>query len=196
MQISPDLMNTIMVVLEVILALTGGFLAALWISLVIWTFRDIRSRTRDIFAQLLATLLVLILNIPGLLLYLILRPPERLTEAYERALEEEALLQDIEERAVCPACKRQVEKDFILCPACHTPLKKRCHECGRVLQLRWTICPYCGTPQDGAGAETEQAEPAEEYPHQQTLFDEDEEEMETAAWPASGRSSSHTSSED
>lgn len=194
MPISPDLMNTIMVVLEVILALTGGFLAALWISLVIWTFRDIRSRTRDIFAQLLATLLVLVLNIPGLLLYLILRPPERLTEAYERALEEEALLQDIEERAVCPACKRQVEKDFILCPACHTPLKKRCPECGRVLQLRWTICPYCGAPQDGAGTGAEQAAPAEEYLHPQAPFD--EEEMETAAWPASGSSSSLTSSED
>lgn len=195
MPISPDLMNTIVVVLEVILALLGGFLAALWISLVIWTFRDIRSRTRDIFAQLLATLLVLVFNIPGLLLYLILRPPERLSEAYERALEEEALLQDIEERAVCPACKRQVEKEFILCPACHTPLKKRCSECGRVLQLRWSICPYCGAPQDSAGEKAEPFARGEEAHSQpQTLFD--DEEMETAAWPASSGSSSNALEED
>ncbi|MGQ9516173.1 MAG: double zinc ribbon domain-containing protein [Anaerolineae bacterium] len=193
MPISPDLMNTIVVVLEIILALLGGFLAALWISLVIWTFRDIRSRTRDIFAQLLATLLVLVFNIPGLLLYLILRPPERLSEAYERALEEEALLQDIEERAVCPACKRQVEKDFILCPACHTPLKKRCPECGRVLQLRWSICPYCGAPQDGAGETMEPSEFGETFPQPQALLD--DAGMETAAWPASSGPSSSTMEE-
>lgn len=145
--LSPELMNTIIVVLEIALAILGGFIAAFWISLVIWTFRDIRSRSRDVFAQLLATLLVLIFNLPGLLLYLILRPPERLVETYERALEEEALLQDIEERAQCPACKRQVQPDFILCPSCHTTLKKRCVNCERILHLKWKICPYCGAPQ-------------------------------------------------
>jgi len=147
MPISPDLLNMILVVLEVVLAVTGGFLAALWISLVIWTFRDIRSRSRDIFAQLLATLLVLIFGLPGLLLYTLLRPPERLSDAYERALEEEALLQDIEERLLCPGCKRQVKEDFILCPSCHTSLKKQCVSCNRILHLKWELCPYCGTDQ-------------------------------------------------
>ena len=144
---SPDLTNTILVVLEVALAIIGGFVAALWVSLVIWTFRDIRSRSRDIFAQLLATLLVLILNLPGLLVYVLLRPPERLADAYERALEEEALLQDIEERLLCPGCKRQVKDDYILCPSCHTSLKKQCVNCGRILHLKWDLCPYCATDQ-------------------------------------------------
>jgi RNA polymerase subunit RPABC4/transcription elongation factor Spt4 len=147
---SPDLVNTIIVMLEVALSIFGGFVAALWISLVIWTFRDIRSRSRDIFAQLLATLLVLIFNLPGLLLYVILRPQERLAETYERALEEEALLQDIEERAQCPGCKRQIEADFVVCPSCHTPLKKRCVRCDRVLHLKWNMCPYCGAVQTAA----------------------------------------------
>lgn len=146
--ISPELMNTIVVVLEISLAILGAFIAALWISLVIWTFRDIRSRTRDVFAQILATLLVVIFNLPGVVLYLLLRPPEKLTEAYERALEEEALLQDIEERSVCPGCKRHVEPDFMFCPVCHTQLKKRCLECGGLLHLRWTQCPYCGADQE------------------------------------------------
>jgi len=144
---SPDLTNTILVVLQVALAIIGGFVAALWLSLVIWTFRDIRSRSRDIFAQLLATLLVLILNLPGLLVYILLRPPERLADAYERALEEEALLQDIEERLLCPGCKRQVKEDYILCPSCHTSLKKQCVNCGRILHLKWDLCPFCGTDQ-------------------------------------------------
>jgi len=147
MTIAPELLNTILVVLEVLLAVVGGFITALWISLVIWTFRDIRLRSRDVFAQLLATLLVLIFNVGGLILYLILRPPERLSEAYERALEEEALLQDIEARAQCPGCKRRIEPDYILCPACHTSLKKHCVQCQRVLRLRWDVCPYCGAMQ-------------------------------------------------
>jgi RNA polymerase subunit RPABC4/transcription elongation factor Spt4 len=132
------------VILQVIIALFGAFFLAFWVSMVIWTFRDVRSRSRDIFAQLLATLMVLVFNLPGLLLYFILRPQETLVEAYERSLEEEALLQDIEERLVCPGCKRKIESDFIICPDCHTRLKKSCPNCRRLLHLKWNICPYCG----------------------------------------------------
>ncbi|MBC7225136.1 MAG: zinc ribbon domain-containing protein [Anaerolineae bacterium] len=138
-----DLINTLMVALQVFLALLGGFLAAFHISLVIWTFRDIRSRSRDAFAHLLAAALVLFFSLPGLLLYLILRPRETLAEQYERALEEEALLQDIEERLVCPGCQRKAEPDFMVCPSCHTQLKVRCRHCGRLLHPKWDICPYC-----------------------------------------------------
>jgi RNA polymerase subunit RPABC4/transcription elongation factor Spt4 len=132
------------VILQVIIALFGAFFLAFWVSLVIWTFRDVRSRSRDIFAQLLATLMVLVFNLPGLLFYFILRPQETLAEAYERSLEEEALLQDIEERLVCSGCKRKIQPDFIICPDCHTRLKKSCPNCRRLLHLKWNICPYCG----------------------------------------------------
>jgi len=131
--------------------------------MVIWTFRDIRSRTRDILAQILATLMVLLFNIPGLFLYFILRPKETLAEAYERALEEEALLQGIEEREVCPGCRRKVEPDFVVCPYCHTRLKKACPECGRLLHLSWNICPYCATTFAApASSETPTLAPADE----------------------------------
>lgn len=132
------------VILQVIIALFGAFFLAFWVSLVIWTFRDVRSRSRDIFAQLLATLMVMVFNLPGLLFYFILRPQETLVEAYERSLEEEALLQDIEERLVCPGCKRKTQPDFIICPDCHTRLKKSCPNCRRLLHLKWNVCPYCG----------------------------------------------------
>ncbi len=131
-------------VLLITIAFMGAFLAALWLSMVIWTFRDIRSRTRDIFAQILAALVVAILNLPGLLIYFILRPPETLAEAYTRSLEEEALLQGIEEADVCPGCGQRALPEYIVCPTCHTKLKKTCLQCGRALQLRWTVCPYCG----------------------------------------------------
>ena len=191
MPISPDLINTILVVVEVALAVAGGFLAALWISLVIWTFRDIRSRSRDVFAQLLATLLVLIFNVPGLLIYLLLRPPERLADAYERALEEEALLQDIEERALCPGCKRQIEPDFILCPSCHTPLRKHCVECNRILHLKWNVCPYCGAVQEERPAET----PPARVPRRRLWGRKPEPAVPPATSSTAGRRAAHTQSE-
>ncbi|MBA3534099.1 MAG: zinc ribbon domain-containing protein [Ardenticatenales bacterium] len=131
--------------LRAALVFLGAFGLALWLSTAIWVFRDIRARTRDIFAVLLALLLVLLLPFAGMLLYLLLRPRETLAEQYERSLEEEALLQEIEERNVCPACHESVEDDFLLCPNCSTRLKNRCTNCTRMMKLDWNICPYCGT---------------------------------------------------
>ena len=139
-----DLVQTISNVILVIAAIVGAFLAALWLSLVIWTFRDIRARSRDIFAQILATLVVAILNLPGLLIYVMVRPRETLAEAYDRSLEEEALLQSIEEQESCPGCGQRADKEWAVCPFCHTKLKKSCHQCQRAIHLHWTVCPYCG----------------------------------------------------
>ena len=44
----------------------GAFLAALWLSLVIWTYRDIRRRARDPLARILAVLVVAVLFLPRL----------------------------------------------------------------------------------------------------------------------------------
>lgn len=137
-------LETIASYLTIAAAVIGAILAALWLSLVIWTFRDMRSRSRDPFAQLLAAIVVGLLPIVGLVIYLILRPPETLAEAYERALEEEALLQEIEERPACPGCSRTIEAGWILCPYCHTRLRKRCLDCDSLLELRWNLCPFCG----------------------------------------------------
>jgi hypothetical protein len=130
----------------IVFAFTSAFVAALWLSLIIWTFRDIRSRTRDWFAWILAALVVAIFNVPGLLIYYMLRPRETLAEAYERSLEEEALLQGIEETEECPGCGGRVHPDYIICPTCHTKLKRACSHCGKPLNLRWTACPYCTSP--------------------------------------------------
>lgn len=131
-------------IIQVVLFLLGAYLLAFWLSMVVWTFVDIRSRSRDILVALLSVLLVLVFSLPGLVIYLVLRPKETLTQAYQRALEEEALLQDIENQYVCPGCKQKIEADYIICPNCHTQLKERCPGCGHLLNLKWNICPYCG----------------------------------------------------
>jgi len=91
-----NILNTIQPFLVLFVAVFAAFLTATWISSVIWAFRDIRARTRDIFAQVLATLMVLIFfplfPLPGLALYLILRPRETLAEARTRHLAERKAL--------------------------------------------------------------------------------------------------------
>jgi hypothetical protein len=132
-------------------AFVGAFLAALWLSLIFWTLRDIRNRSQDRLVHYLATFVVAILNLPGLLIYLILRPPQTLEQDYQEALEEEALLASIEELRQCPGCGGRVEKNWQICARCHTRLRKVCQHCSQLLELPWQICPYCtqsvpGTP--------------------------------------------------
>jgi RNA polymerase subunit RPABC4/transcription elongation factor Spt4 len=130
-------------VLQILIAAGVAYFVGFTFALVIWTFRDIQSRSQDVVVQILATLWVAVMNLPGLLIYLILRPSNTLVEAYERSLEEESLLQDIENRLACPNCQQRVQGDFLLCPNCLTQLKKQCPGCSRVLLLKWTVCPYC-----------------------------------------------------
>ena len=47
----------------VLTGFTGAFLVALWVALVIWTFRDIRARHRDRLVHFLAAALVALLNL-------------------------------------------------------------------------------------------------------------------------------------
>ena len=43
--------------MTLVAAVLGALLAALWLSLISWGFRDMRLRSRDPFAHLLAALL-------------------------------------------------------------------------------------------------------------------------------------------
>lgn len=125
----------------------GVVLAAFWLAMVIWAYRDMRARSRDFLAQVAVAALVAVLNLPGLLIYVLLRPRETLAEAYERSLEEEALLQEIEDKPVCPGCGQRVQEKWQVCAYCHTRLKKPCINCGSLLDLSWNICPVCAASQ-------------------------------------------------
>ena len=152
MSFDPTFLNSSVLVL---VAFGGAFLAALWLALIVWTWRDIRSRARDPLAQVLAVLVVAVLNLPGVLVYLIFRPAHTLEEEYQRMLEEEALLASIEDQTLCPGCERRVRDDWQVCPNCHTNLKKPCTHCSKLMELPWNICPYCGTPAPGVRKEVE-----------------------------------------
>jgi RNA polymerase subunit RPABC4/transcription elongation factor Spt4 len=145
-------LDTIGKIVPVIIAFVVAFTVIFWLSLIIWTFRDIRSRTQDLLSQVLATLLVTVFFIGGLFIYMILRPRQTLAEIYERQLEEESLLAEMTERQTCTNCHARIESDFQVCPSCGQKLKRPCPKCERLLELRWTFCPYCAVNLAGGGA--------------------------------------------
>ena len=104
--------ETINNILLLVITTTGAVASAVWLGLILWTWRDMQLRSRDPLARIAASLMVAILGLFGIVIYVMLRPPETLAEAYERSLEEEALLQNIEEKPTCPGCGRPVGKQL------------------------------------------------------------------------------------
>ena len=131
-------------VLQFTLAGLGAFTIALWFALSVWTFRDIERRTASVAVQILATLVVVLGFIPGVAIYLLLRPRETLDETYEREVEESYLLQELEAVPSCPRCSRVVHEEYQFCPECGATLRHSCGKCGRLAEVGWKVCAYCG----------------------------------------------------
>jgi RNA polymerase subunit RPABC4/transcription elongation factor Spt4 len=144
---SPEFMNNIATVAGVVVAALGAFIFAFWVAMGIWAFNDIRSRSRDWLAIVLAVLLVIAFPIVGLILYMLIRPKSTLAEVYDRALEEEALLRELEESHACHSCGVPVEGNWVYCPNCHTQLQHSCPNCSNLVRNEWAICVFCGAPQ-------------------------------------------------
>jgi RNA polymerase subunit RPABC4/transcription elongation factor Spt4 len=66
--------------------------------------------------------LVLLSSVVGLVVYLLVRPRNRV---------------------VCHACGGAIEKDFVVCPTCGAELKASCPSCGKTVSPDWKMCPYC-----------------------------------------------------
>jgi len=155
----------------ILAGLVGGLWAfLLWLSIIVWIYRDVRDRTRDLALQVIAMFMALMFfpgfNVPGLALYLMLRPRETLDEAYARSLEEEALLREIGDEAVCPSCRRFVERGWRVCAFCQTQLKDTCTGCDQLLSFNWVVCPFCGG--QGKDAAPPQSKPAKAKPRART----------------------------
>ena len=142
-----ELSNTIATLIGIFVALLGAFLFAFWIAMGIWTFNDIRSRTRDWLAIALASLLVLAFPLVGLVLYMMVRPRETLADVFDRALEEESLLRELESTLACYRCGMPVQDHWNFCSNCHSQLRYACSNCGKAMRHEWDICVNCGADQ-------------------------------------------------
>ncbi len=150
----------------------GTYLFLIWIASILWTYRDIRSRTRDPVSQLIGLSIIAALPLVGVLIYRVVRPPHTLREAYDRQLEEEAILSDLHSISTCPQCRRPVDDNWMVCAFCSHALKQPCGSCDRLLLNAWRHCPYCAetrqrpaaAPAVPSGARPEPAQDAEASP--------------------------------
>jgi hypothetical protein len=122
------------------------FVVVLYCALLYWTYADARRRIQD---PMMIGLSVVVALFPfvGVLIYIILRPPEYLEDVRERELEThaaEARLHQLD-YGLCPHCDYPIEREFVRCPSCLRKLKERCVSCSKPLDRAWTICPYCET---------------------------------------------------
>lgn len=126
----------------------GIYVVIIWLASAYWAFRDMQGRTANPVLPYLAAALVIgftpVLFLFGILVYRIVRPQERLGEAYERGLAEEALIAEIEQIEHCATCGRKVHEDWIICPTCRTRLKRVCPHCSKLVGLEWSLCAWCG----------------------------------------------------
>jgi hypothetical protein len=121
------------------------FAVALWLALVAWTFKDARRRIEDPWIVLVCVAAAAIFGPVGVLIYLILRPPEYLEDVRERELEIRAMERRLGADRVCPLCRNPAEASFLSCPHCGTKLKDACRRCKAPLDPAWRLCPYCET---------------------------------------------------
>ncbi len=126
----------------------GVYIVILWLAVAFWAFRDMQLRTANPIVPYLAAAFIVgftpVLFVFAVVVYKIIRPQERLGEAYERGLAEEALLAEIDAIEHCATCSRKVHEEWILCPTCRTRLKRVCPNCNRLVGFEWSLCAWCG----------------------------------------------------
>ena len=149
-----------------VLQLTFFFFVALYLSPVFWTWKDAKRRIADPVLVAVSVATALVFPFLGVLIYVILRPPEYLDDVRERELEIRAMEERLTRRELhCPVCRTEVEPTFLVCPVCTTKLKQACASCKAPLDALWQVCPYCETPVDTPTAvrlDTWESEPLEE----------------------------------
>ncbi len=131
-------------VLQFTLAGLAAFGVALWFAMAVWTYRDIERRSANVVVQVLATLVVVLGFLPGITIYLLLRPRETVEQRYQREIEDSYLAQEIGSIAVCQNCAHPIKDEFMFCPDCGNSLRRTCGSCGRLVDADWKICAFCG----------------------------------------------------
>jgi hypothetical protein len=102
-------------------ALFGGALVAAFVLLTGYVNRD--APRRGMGAALWTTLVLVIPNGIGLIVYFLVRQPLR---------------------APCPKCSQAIPAGSTYCPACGAKVAKTCPHCDRGLKESTAHCPHCG----------------------------------------------------
>ena len=148
-----SLPGNLLTILKVAGGVIGVYLFLIWIASLFWAYRDMRGRTRDFVTRLAGVSVMLFLPLIGYPVYLAVRPSLTLREAYDRQLEQEAILSELQAAPSCPECRRPIDGEWMICAFCSYALKQPCPSCERLLMNAWRHCPYCAAPRELAAPE-------------------------------------------
>jgi RNA polymerase subunit RPABC4/transcription elongation factor Spt4 len=79
-----------------------------------------------------------------LLLHVVVRPRETVVDLRMERLRD-TVLEAEADLPTCPSCRRPIEDDWLVCPACRGTLAHRCERCRRAVAADWDACPWCAT---------------------------------------------------
>ena len=101
-------------------------------------------KTSDAFLFLVLNIIMLIFEVTALVLLTTKRNVFEPTEEEKAATLRRFGGQLVKTVAECPSCHQLVEKDWILCPECGSPLPRACAKCGAPLVGAVAKCQNCG----------------------------------------------------
>lgn len=115
-----------------------------WIFVLGWVWVDAGERTTKTSSKVVSVVLVGVLNIVGLLIYLIIRPKQTLQDLYWIDLERRFLKYETAELGDCPNCKSSLQPGYNMCPKCGFSIKQQCTGCQVWIDRNYNYCPFCG----------------------------------------------------
>jgi len=151
--------------LSMVVNLLVLMLVAVWLALIVYTYLDAKRRISDPFLIGCATIGSFIPYV-GTAVYAIVRPPEFLEDARERALEIKAAelrVHQLKELS-CPGCGYPIERTYLRCPKCQRHLKDPCPSCRKPVDPRWALCPFCTKALPGQERKRERSEEGRRKP--------------------------------
>lgn len=150
-------------------------LVIFWIVVLYWVWLDSGDRTSSHAARMGYVLLTLLLFIPGLIIYLLIRPPQTIEEIYWSDLERRYLKYETAELGDCPRCATQLFPGFTYCPNCRLLLKTKCPNCEVEMDKNYQFCPSCGyTMKKKSEVPVEEEVPSKEVMEEQIQASKDE----------------------
>ena len=123
----------------------GMVLILFWLVMIGWVWIDSGERTSKNSVRFVYLLLVIFLNIPGLVIYLIVRPSETIEQIYWADLERRYLKYETAELGDCSKCGSQLLPGYVHCSNCGNEIKRRCPKCGVLINKDHKFCENCGT---------------------------------------------------
>ena len=122
----------------------GFVLVIFWLFVIGWVWVDSGERTSKKNSRIGYILLVVLLNIPGLIIYLIIRPSETIEEIYWADLERRYLKYETADLGDCPECGSQLFPGYVHCTNCGYTIKIKCPQCDVLVDKDHKFCEFCG----------------------------------------------------